>query len=64
MQTLNINLFKANAILSNVEDQTMVSKCLLLENDEFMETFTNAVNNIKDMNQITATLVNFVNNNY
>jgi hypothetical protein len=64
MQTLNINLLKANVIMSNVENQTTVDKCLLLDNDDFMETFTNAINANQNINQITETLINFVNNNY
>jgi len=64
MQTLNINLLKANVIMSNVENQTTVDKCLLLDNDDFMKTFTNAINANQNINQITETLINFVNNNY
>ena len=64
MQTLNINLLKANVIMSNVENQTTVDKCLLLDNEEFMSVFTSEVNNNHSIEDITSTLIDFVANNY
>jgi hypothetical protein len=64
MQTLNINLLKANAIMSDIENQTTVSKCLLLDNEEFIQTFVSAINKNQSIEEITATLMDFVANNY
>lgn len=64
MQTININYAIANVIMSNVVGQTMIDRDLLLDNDEFMGTFTHAINAGKSMEETTATLIDFIANNY
>ena len=64
MQTININYAIANIVLSNVIGQTMVDKGLLLDNEEFMDVFTYELNANNSIENITATLVDFVANNY
>ena len=64
MQTININYAIANIVMSNVIGQTMVDKDLLLDNEEFMGVFTYELNQNNSIEDITATLVDFVANNY
>ena len=64
MQTININYAIANLVMSNVIGQTMVDKDLLLDNEEFMGVFTYELNQNNSIENITATLVDFVANNY
>jgi hypothetical protein len=64
MQTININYAIANLVMSNVIGQTMVDKDLLLDNEEFMGVFTYELNRNNSIENITATLVDFVANNY
>lgn len=64
MQTININYAIANVIMSNVVGQTMIDRDLLLDNEEFMGTFTHAINTGKSMEETTATLIDFIANNY
>lgn len=64
MQTININYAIANMVMSNVIGQTMVDKNLLLDNEEFMGVFTYELNQNNSIEDITATLVDFVANNY
>jgi hypothetical protein len=64
MQTININYAIANLVMSNVIGQTMVDKDLLLDNEEFMGVFTYELNQNNSIEDITATLVDFVENNY
>jgi len=64
MQTININYAIANLVMSNVIGQTMVDKDLLLDNEEFMGVFTYELNQNNNIENITATLVDFVANNY
>lgn len=64
MQTININYAIANMVMSNVIGQTMIDKNLLLDNEEFMGVFTYELNQNNSIEDITATLVDFVANNY
>jgi hypothetical protein len=64
MQTININYAIANVVMSNVVGQTMVDKDLLLDNEEFMGVFTYELNQNNSIEDITATLIDFVANNY
>jgi hypothetical protein len=64
MQTININYAIANMVMSNVIGQTMVDKDLLLDNEEFMGVFTYELNQNNSIEDITATLIDFVANNY
>lgn len=64
MQTININYAIANLVMSNVIGQTMVDKDLLLDNEEFMGVFTYELNANNSIEDITATLIDFVANNY
>jgi hypothetical protein len=64
MQTININYAIANMVISNVIGQTMVDKDLLLDNEEFMGVFTYELNQNNSIEDITATLIDFVANNY
>lgn len=64
MQTININYAIANIVMSNVIGQTMVDKDLLLDNEEFMGVFTYELNANNSIEDITATLIDFVANNY
>jgi hypothetical protein len=51
-------------VISNVIGQTMVDKDLLLDNEEFMGVFTYELNQNNSIEDITATLIDFVANNY
>jgi hypothetical protein len=64
MQTININYAIANVVMSNVVGQTLVDKDLLLDNEEFMGVFTYELNQNNSIEDITATLIDFVANNY
>jgi hypothetical protein len=64
MQTININYAIANLVMSNVIGQTMIDKDLLLDNEEFMGVFTYELNQNNSIENITATLIDFVANNY
>jgi hypothetical protein len=64
MKTININYAIANVVMSNVVGQTMVDKDLLLDNEEFMGVFTYELNANNSIEDITATLIDFVANNY
>lgn len=64
MQTININYAIANVVMSNVVGQTLVDKDLLLDNEEFIGVFTYELNQNNSIEDITATLIDFVANNY
>ena len=67
MQSINIRLGLANAIFSQVESNTTVSRNLLLEDDGFTKLFANLINS--DLKELQTQLVvneltNYVENNY
>ena len=64
MQNMNVNVLKANAILSLVIDSTGVCKNLLLDDEGFCSLIHKAAHSDKAITESADDLINYVEANY